>query len=120
MSTKKKDHHDDFSKDEEYRKLLNNLKEIIEDAKAKGVDFSERADVLECRDCGAYEDFLEGERAVYDDEGEQTEHKMFIVIDVKERTYTKGDVFNSLMTYDFICPVCGMWQTAIERHEFKD
>ena len=80
MGIKEKGHHDDFSKNEEYKRLIDDLKEIIEDAGAEGVDFSERFDVLECRGCGAYEDFLEGQWAVYDRDGEQTEQERFIVI----------------------------------------
>jgi len=121
MSFERKDQHENLSKEEQYQRLINDLKSIIEDAKAKGIDLFERIDDLQCNGCGAYEDIApKGYRAVYNEYEEMTEHEAFIIIDAKERTFQKGDACHCLVTYTYICPVCGLYQTAIMQDEFEE
>jgi len=110
-----------LSKEEQYRRLVNDLKAIIEDAKSKGIDLLERVDYLQCGSCRAYEDIApEGYRAVYERDAEITEYEVFIIVDAKERTYQRGNTCHCLTTYTYICPVCGLYQTAIVQNKFEE
>lgn len=105
--------------DPSYQKLLADLKGIIEDAKAKGVELFRRDDLLTCSDCGAYENVeFSGQWRVYDKEERPTNYEEFILIDKKERTYNKNKVCYFKMTYSFICSVCGARQTEVVRDWF--
>ena len=53
MNPKRKKPKDDFFESPEYQKLLADIGGGIDEAKAKGVDFGGRDDILKC---GAYED----------------------------------------------------------------
>ena len=53
MKPKRKKPKDDFFESPEYQKLLADIGGGIDEAKAKGVDFGGRDDILKC---GAYED----------------------------------------------------------------
>jgi hypothetical protein len=112
---------DDSMKKEQYQRLLNELKTMIEQSQAAEVNLSERAHLLTCSDCGAYEDINEDEQLlVYDQEEEITLHSEFIIIDGKQRIYEKKQQHQYLTTYTFICPVCGVYQTAIIREKFDE
>jgi hypothetical protein len=50
---KRKKHKEDPFDTPEYRTLLDDLSKIINEAKAQGVDFGGRDDILKCRACGA-------------------------------------------------------------------
>jgi hypothetical protein len=117
---KEKMGYEDNETDPLYQQLLNTLKALIEDSDAKTVDLSLR-DELSCGGCGAYEDFsLTGQKKVFDEEENPTEHEMFILIDAKQRNYHRGKRNHTLITYTFLCPLCGLYQTAIVQDEWDD
>jgi len=121
MSMGKRDLSKYFPKDDQYQELISALKALIEDAKAKGVDLFERIDDMQCNACGAYEDVTEeGQRVVYNEFEEKTEYDSFIIIDAKERTFQKGATCHCLVTYTYICPVCGLYQAAIMQDEVEE
>ena len=111
---------DDSVKKEQYQRLLSELRSMIEEAQAVEVDLSERAHLLTCSDCGAYEDISPDEELlVYNQEEEALPYSEFIVIDGKQRVFEKKDPIQYLTSYQFICPACGMYQTAIIREKLE-
>ena len=88
---------------------------------AKGIDPAERFDNLVCKDCGAYEDrTIDDQCQVYDKDGFPVSHEGFIIVDARERGYQRGKMCCYLTTYNYICTVCGAWQTTIVRDEFDN
>ncbi len=111
----------DPTKKEHYQRLLNELRAMIEETQAVELDLSERAHLLTCSDCGAYEDVTEDDTlVVYDQEETALDYPEFIVIDGKQRVFEKKKPIQYLTTYTFICPACGMYQTAIIREKFEE
>ena len=85
---KKKKNMDDSP---EFQKLVSDMGDIIEKAKAKGVDFSERFDLLECRACGAHEDeTIDGIHEIADKDRNVLRQGRFIIIDSKEKSYHRN------------------------------
>ena len=122
MKTRKGKRQAGSTKTEAYQKLVSDLRTIIEDAKAKGVDFNQRDDILRCAGCGAYEDIEAkggGKIKVFDKDRHLVSKQPFIIIDDKKRCYHRKKFFYSKATYLFICTVCGMQQTQIVRDKFE-
>jgi hypothetical protein len=108
-------------KKEQYKKLLHELKALIEDTHAQDVDLFDRKDLLSCFGCGAYEEMDSSrERRVYGTDDEVSEHEAFIIIEGKERVYANNKKAYRLITYTFICSACGLYQTAILRKPCKE
>ncbi len=105
----------------EYRQLVANIKKIINEAAAKGVDITQRDDLLSCRYCGAYENVtFEGEWIICDQSSKRLERGKFILVDSRQRSYHRGGVSYYKTTYNFICSVCGAQQEQIVRDRFED
>jgi len=103
MKSKRKKCKDDLSKSPEYQKLLAGLKKIIDEARAKGVDFGGRDDILACRACGAYEDITHEEKwEVRKKDGRLTDHERFIILDTKTRSTRRNKIHYLKTTYTFI------------------
>ena len=105
-----------------YEGLLSSLRELIAEAKAKGVPLFERDDCLECRHCGCYEDVLatgDGRFQTFLADGKEIPG-IFIVIDKTEQKERMPDKVRFTITYWFICPSCGVYQNNIFRSEFDD
>jgi rubrerythrin len=105
--------------DPAYQKLFADISKIVEKARAQGVDFGERCELLECAVCGAYENSsFEGRRFVSTiDDPEVKEDDRFIVLDEKttSRRLKNGTRrFRTKLT--FICIVCG----AMGKQEFVE
>ena len=112
---------DDPSDTPEYRKLVENLRKIIDDAAGQGVDLRKRDDTLTCRACGAYENVLFSGQWVVCDRGDNViSDKEFIIIDRKERSTHRKKMTYYKSTYEFICPICGAQQVEIVRESFDD
>ena len=124
MSQKRKNKKEkfDFDNDPSYQKLVVDLKKIIEDAKAKGVDFDKRYDTLTCKDCGAREEFSPDNYTmwVYDKDEQCISTEAFIIIDRKEKSYHRKKIQYFKIYYTFICPICGSHQTEVVRERFED
>ncbi len=121
MKPKRKKRKDDFRESLEYQKLVAGLRKIINEAKAKGVEFGARDDILTCRGCGTYEDIThEGVWEVREKDERLTNHERFIIIDTKEKGYYRNKIQHFKMTYTFICPACGLQQEEIVRDQFED
>jgi hypothetical protein len=104
----------EFDNDPAYQELLGKVKKIFDDAEAKGVQIrNRREDILNCANCGAFEDVLCGEesRRTFLSKGEETD-KPFLVIDAKETTehYEHGN--RSVMEHQYVCGACGVHQSA--------
>ncbi len=120
MKPERKREEDPF-KTPQYKKLVADLKKIIEDAKAQGVDIGGRDDLLTCRACGAYEDVTyEGRWIVKEKGNTPTLHERFIILGSKERRTRRHNTAYFKTTYTFICPVCGLQQEEIVRNQFED
>ena len=114
-------HPDDKSKEEQYERLISDLKSLLEDHHAVSIDLLTRVHDLECHHCGADEELApEGCCAVFTQEGEITDQEMFIIIDARQRTYYKEKHRHCFATYTFICPVCGVYQTSIQQDDLED
>ena len=71
----------------------------------------ERIDLLECTDCGAYEEEVFGNtKKVFSEDDKPTKYDQFIIVDVDEESeeFFKGVKYN--ISYSYICPLCGSWQ----------
>lgn len=112
---------DDSSKQQQYQRLLQELKTMIEETQAEDLDLSERPHLLACSDCGAYEDVTAADDVmVYNREEEPLSDRQFLIIDGKQRIFDKRPPIQQITTYTFICPVCGMYQSAIIREKFPE
>jgi hypothetical protein len=108
--------HPQWTPEEEasYQVLLADIKKLIEEARAKGVDFGARTDLFTCRACGGYEDeSFKGEPFVCFENGLKAGGATrFIDIDWKETTRRlKNGQTRCRLTYTFICSLCGTYQT---------
>ena len=104
---------DPVRNDPSYQKLVQDLRAVIEVAKAKGVDFGARSDLLTCRACGAYEDEgIHTGRMVMLRRGKRAKTGTeFIVLSHKEKSrWLKGGVMRRTADYEFICGICGAFQ----------
>lgn len=105
----------------DYRRLVENLRQIIDEAAAKGIDLRKRQDLLVCQACGAYENVLaEGQQVVCEAAGKIISNKEFILIDCKERVTYRKNITYCKMTYEFVCPICGAQQRAVIRDCFEN
>ena len=86
-----------FSKMMAYHDLLNELRSMIESGRLKNAPVGHRTDRLKCQACGAREEGLAS----------------FIIIDLSMEIIQRGSGRCYLTAYDFICPACGLRQTAI-------
>jgi hypothetical protein len=112
---------EDSSKRQQYQRLLQELKTMIEETQAQDLDLSDRPHLLTCSGCGAYEDVTAAEDlVVYSQDGEPLPYPDFLLIDGKQRILDKRQPIQHLTTYTFICPACGMYQSAIIREKFTD
>lgn len=104
----------------DYRELVKEIKQIREEAQAKGIDLNARDDILECKLCGAYEDvFQDGEgRKTFLRAGNETDQE-FIVLEAKERSLKgkPGAEARFKQTYRYICGVCGCHQSTFFIYE---
>jgi hypothetical protein len=106
---------DESLKKENYLRLLNELKFMIEQSQASDLNLSERGHLLTCSDCGTYEDITEDETlVVYDQDDEVLPYTEFILIDGKERIFEKKKPTQLLTTYTF------MYQSAIIREKLEE
>ncbi|HBG61930.1 MAG: hypothetical protein A2Y03_09635 [Omnitrophica WOR_2 bacterium GWF2_38_59] len=104
-----------------YQDLLSEITKIVDDAKAKGVDFGERDDLLTCRACGAYEDCAVKEGwVICDEDGNILKQERFIIIDSRSRSYHRNKTTYFKNTYMFICTKCGAQQEEIVRNRYED
>ncbi len=104
-----------------YQELLDGISKIIEDARARGVDLFERAEILTCTSCGAYEDVsVDGRWYVCNaDEEVMKGEDRFLVVDIKEwHRRLKSGMTRHRTTYMFICTVCGSYQNEVFIDEF--
>ena len=107
-----------------YEELLAAIRKVIDEAKAKGVPLFERADLLTCQNCGAYEDVLalskdpSGKKRVFLNPKFEADRE-FIVLSSQERKIKapKGKT-RSRTTYRCICGVCGAHQRCGFTAEF--
>ncbi|MCK5013998.1 MAG: hypothetical protein KAS66_09270 [Candidatus Omnitrophica bacterium] len=105
----------------EYRKLVGDIRKIIDEAAARGVDITKRSDILSCCHCGAYEDeTYEGERIICSRRDQRMREGEFILIDRRERSYHRGAITYYKTTYEFICTACGTQQEEIVRDWLED
>ncbi len=106
-----------------YNKLVHNIVELVKETEAKGIPMRHvRHDILECTLCGAYEDVLceDAKRKTYLRSGEVTS-KEFQVVRCKDRSQDLEDGgVRCTIRYQFICGVCGAFQTQTIRESFED
>ena len=118
MSTQR-NHQDEPFESKEYRKLVADLKIIIDDAKSKGIDLTQRMDPLVCTTCGSYEEVTtRGHRLVVDPNRQMASMQQFLIIDCGQKTFQRKQVRYFKTTYTFICAVCGAYQNAVVRDRF--
>jgi hypothetical protein len=115
----KPNRHNDPFESEEYKKLVSDLKGIIDDAKAKGIDLTQRMDVLSCGACDAYEEITtRGDRLVVDPTHCTAAHQQFLIVDSAQKTFQRKKIRYFKTTYTFICSSCGAYQSAVVRDRF--
>ena len=118
MSTKRNRQDEPFES-EEYKKLVADLKGIIDEAKAKGIDLTQRIDTLACSACDAYEEVTSrGHRIVVDPHRQITTLQQFLVVDSNQKTFQRKQVRYFRTAYTFICSACGAYQNTIVRDRF--
>lgn len=111
--------HNDPIESKEYRKLVSDLKYIIEDARSKGIDLTRRMDTLVCATCGAYEEVTtRGHWLVVDPNGKSALIQQFLIIDWDQKVFQRKQVRYFKASYTFICPACGTYQSAVVRDRF--
>lgn len=110
---------DDPIESKDYRKLVADLKCIIEDARSKGIDLTQRMDTLACTTCGAYEELTaHGHWLVVDPVKLTVSMQQFLIIDLQQKTFQRKQVRYFKTAYTFICPACGTYQNAVVRDRF--
>lgn len=110
---------DDPIESKDYRKLVADLKCIIEDARSKGIDLTQRMDTLMCATCGAYEELTtRGHWLVVDPVKLTASLQQFLIIDFQQKSFERKQVRYFKTTYTFICPACGIYQNAVVRDRF--
>jgi hypothetical protein len=115
----KSNRHNDPFESEEYKKLVADLKGIIDDARSKGIDLTQRMDVLTCGTCDAYEEITtRGDRLVVDPAHRSAAHQQFVIIDSTQKTFQRKKIRYFKTTYTFICSACGAYQSAVVRDRF--
>lgn len=103
----------------EYRKLVADLKGIIEDAKSKGIDLTQRMDLLLCTTCNAYEELTtRGHWLVVDPIRQSASMQQFLIVDCEQKAFQRKQVRYFKTSYTFICPACGTYQNAVLRDRF--
>ena len=121
MTARRFDFSEESSKREQLQRLLNELRSMIDDPQAEEVDIAEREHLLSCAECAAYEDLTESDELVfYGEDGEIRPDTSFMLIDAKGRLCTTEKMSHYLTSYTFICPLCGLYQTAIIREQFEE
>ena len=121
MNSKREKRKGGFSDSPAYKELVADLSKIIAEARAQGVDFGGRDDILTCRGCGAHEDIThEGAWEVRAKDKQLTGHERFIILDTKERSCRRNKARYFKHTHTFICPVCGLQQEQIVLDRFED
>lgn len=110
---------DEPSESKEYRKLVSDLKGIIDDARAKGIDLTQRMDSLNCNVCGAYEEVTSrGHRLVVEPNRQDVSMQEFIIIDCSQKTFQRKKIRYFRTSYTYICSSCGTYQNAVVRDQF--
>jgi hypothetical protein len=119
MIMPKRNRQNDPYESEEYKKLVADLKVIIDDARAKGIDLTQRMDVLTCGTCDSYEEITgRGDRIVVDPMHRTAALQQFLIIDSVQKSLQRKKVRYFKTTYTFICSSCGAYQTAVIRDRF--
>jgi transcription elongation factor Elf1 len=117
--TEQRSNQDEPSESKEYRKLVSDLKGIIDDARAKGIDLTQRMDTLTCSICGAYEELTtRGHRLVVEPQRQYASMNQFLIIDCSQKTFQRKQVRYFRTTYTFICSACGAYQNTIVKDQF--
>jgi len=109
----KKKRNNPIREDPAYQKLLKDIRGIVKEAKAKGVDFGARYDLLACQHCGAYEDeSFSGERMIMlKNRTRAVKGTDFIILSRKEKSrLLKNGNMRFTVLYEFICGICGAHQ----------
>ena len=104
-----------------YNELLAKIREELDDAYVKGVDFK-REHFLNCFACECFESMsTKGARGVYHKDGTPTGLDVdFTVLEVKRRDYVlKKGGFRWRTTYRYICGVCNAEQKVCHVDEFS-
>lgn len=101
--------------------MLADISKIIDEARAKGADFSRREYLLACANCGVYEDEeSSGRRVVKHKETGAVSFEPFIIIDEKTKSFRRNHAWYYKIEYTFICSVCGVMQKEIIRDKIED
>lgn len=109
----------DPSESKEYRKLVADLKVIIEDARSRGIDLTQRMDCLVCSTCGAYEEVtVRGHRLVVDPAQQTASMQQFLIVECQQKTFQRKQVRYFRTAYTYICSACGAYQNAVVRDRF--
>ncbi len=110
---------DEPSESKEYRKLVSDLKGIIDDARAKGIDLTQRMDTLNCTICGAYEELTtRGHRLVVEPQRQTASMQQFLIIDCAQKSFQRKQVRYFRTSYTFICSACGAYQNTVVKDQF--
>lgn len=107
--------------EQDYQKLVADIRKILDDAYVKGVDFN-REHFLNCYSCECVEGMSKkGVRGVYLKDGESAGLDVdFTVLDIKRRNYAlKKGGLRWRTTYHYICGVCGAEQRVCHVDEFS-
>ena len=120
MSQKRKKDKNEPVESPEYRRLVETLRAIIEEAASNGIDLRKRQDALVCRACGAYEKQAIKGFVVYDIDHHLLRPEEFIIIDQDMRSYRRNRTRYYKTTYTFICSDCGVYQDCVLKEHFKD
>lgn len=116
---KQRKNQDEPSESKEYRKLVSDLKGIIDDARAKGIDLTQRMDTLSCGICGAYEELTtRGHRLVVEPNRQYVSMQEFLIIDCTQKTFQRKKVRYFRTAYTYICCACGTYQNTVVRDQF--
>ena len=108
----------------EYQKLRDGISAIITKTEAKGIPMRHvRHEILECKACGAYEDYLlEGpqERTAFDRSGKRIEGEFQVVKSRETSRDLEGGGTRCALHYEFICGSCGAFQKTKVEEDFED
>ena len=113
-------------KAESYDELLASIRQLIEDAKAKGVPLFDRDDLLHCQHCGAYEDVLalskdpSGKKRVFLNPKYEADREFIVINSRAGRVRAPKGKTRFRTTHWFICGVCGTHQQSSFTETFDD
>ncbi len=101
---------------DQFLQFVYDLREILKEVRAQEAGLNKRKDLLECRDCHSYEDWMAEtpeKIGIFDQKGDLISQEEFILISKSDENHQRGNHTYLRVIYSYICPACGAFQKSI-------